>query len=415
MSEPAKTTRTGKQRLPEENDIRSKGIKYKQIYDDLSAKILDGSYQPGQKLPTENELAGHFNTSRFTVVRAMQDLQQDGFIFRRQGQGTFVHQPHQTENKTFGIMIHEQNPAGPVQMMNSIFSLMVPEISRCAAMFGYSLLLNDVPPEPEADPVKRLQVISQQLADVQVAGVFFTPLELPDELSHVNEAIAETLKKAGVSVVLLDRDIYNTYRRSRYDLVGIHNRHAAVAITEHLIEQGCRKIDFLAESPNCTSAVERIKGYQTALSRADLDRVGSEVHYIASKCLFREGKQDRASAEKILKRVREDGVEAFVCVNDATAADLLNFFLRSGIQIPEEVKITGFDDLPLNDYLAVPLTTIRQPVEALAYEAVRTMIDRIEYPDLPPRDIRVHTDLIARRSSDAAMKEQSLASFVIAR
>lgn len=383
------------------NQRGNKEIKYKAIYDDLCGKILNGVYKPGQKLPTENELARQFNTSRPTVGRAMRDLQQKGFIFRRQGQGTFVRQPHHTGNKTFGILIHWQNTPGQIQTMNSIFGLMVPEISRYASMFGYSLLLNDIPPEPEYDPVKRAQVISQQLVDVKVAGVFFTPLELPDELSYINEEITGSLKRAGIAVVLLDRDIYNTYHRSQYDLVGINNERAAVTITDHLIMQGCKKIDFLAEATKTTAINERIRGYEVALNMANLNAMDHEVHYITSKNLFKKDPQHRDYAEKILNRIRKDKVDAFVCVNDSTAADLLNFLLRSDINVPKDVKIVGFDDLPLNEYLAVPLTTIHQPIEALAYEAVRTMIDRIEYPELPARDIMVHTNLIVRRSSGA--------------
>lgn len=388
-----------------EDKLNNKEIKYKEIYNDLCGKILNGVYKPGQKLPTENELARHFNTSRPTVGRAMRDLQQKGFIFRRQGQGTFVRQTHHASNKTFGILIHWQNTPGQVQTMTSIFGLMVPEISRYASMFGYSLLLNDIPPEPEYDPVKRAQAISQQLVDVKVAGVFFTPLELPDEMSYINEEITGALRKAGIAVVLLDRDIYNTYQRSLFDLVGINNERAALTITDHLISQGCRKIDFLAEATTTTAINERIRGYEIALKTAGLEKEGHEVHYITSKNLFKKEKQHRDYAEKIIDRIKKEKVKAFVCVNDSTAADLLNFLLRSDIRVPEDVKIAGFDDLPLNEYLAVPLTTIRQPIEALAYEAVRTMIDRIEYPELPARDIMVHTDLIVRRSSGVQVQE----------
>lgn len=387
------------------NPHTNKEIKYKEIYDDLCGKILNGVYKPGQKLPTENELARHFNTSRPTVGRAMRDLQQKGFIYRRQGQGTFVRQPHHTGNKTFGILIHWQNTPGQVQTMSSIFGLMVPEISRYASLFGYSLLLNDIPPEPEYDPVKRAQLIAQQLIDVKIAGVFFTPLELPDELCYINDEITSALTRAGIAVVLLDRDINNTYHRSQYDLVGINNERAAIAVTDHLIEQGCSKIDFLAESTKTTAIQERVKGYEIALECASLADSDYMVHYITSKDLFKKDPQYLKQAELILDRIKNKQVEAFVCVNDSTAADLLNFLLRSNIRVPDDVRIVGFDDLPLNDYLAVPLTTVRQPIEALAYEAVRTMIDRIEYPELPARDIMVHTNLVVRRSSGAGNPE----------
>jgi DNA-binding LacI/PurR family transcriptional regulator len=87
-----------------------------------------------------------------------------------------------------------------------------------------------------------------------------------------------------------------------------------------------------------------------------------------------------------------------VCVNDATAADLQLFFIRHGVKVPGDVRIVGFDDLPIDETLPAPLTTIRQNPSALAYESIRTMIDRIERPDMPAREILIRTDLVIRES-----------------
>ena len=72
--------------------ISGKVIKHQYIYDVLCRDILNGVYKPGQVLPTEKELAGHFKASRPTIARAMRELQHEVLIIRRQGQGTFVRQ-----------------------------------------------------------------------------------------------------------------------------------------------------------------------------------------------------------------------------------------------------------------------------------------------------------------------------------
>ena len=100
----------------------------------------------------------------------------------------------------------------------------------------------------------------------------------------------------------------------------------------------------------------------------------------------------------LLDRVRNQQTQAFVCVNDATAADLQLFFIRHGVKVPQDIRIVGFDDLPIDETLPAPLTTIRQNPSALAYESIRTMVDRIEKPDLPAREILIKTDLIVRES-----------------
>jgi GntR family transcriptional regulator len=66
---------------------------YAQIKDILRARILDGSYQPHQQMPSESEMMAAFNVSRITVRQALNDLQNEGHIFRIHGKGTFVSKP----------------------------------------------------------------------------------------------------------------------------------------------------------------------------------------------------------------------------------------------------------------------------------------------------------------------------------
>ena len=135
-------------------DNLGKPIKYKLIYDKLCNDIVKGIYKPGDKLPTENELANIFKTSRPTIGRAMRDLQQKGLIVRRQGQGTFVKQSTKPSNQTLGLLIHWQ--IRPIQTTNStIFGIMVPELLKYASQSGYSLLLNDIPADNHSDYVEQ--------------------------------------------------------------------------------------------------------------------------------------------------------------------------------------------------------------------------------------------------------------------
>lgn len=66
---------------------------YEQIKDVLRSRILDGSYQPHQQMPSESEMMSAFAVSRITVRQALNDLQNEGLIFRIHGKGTFVSKP----------------------------------------------------------------------------------------------------------------------------------------------------------------------------------------------------------------------------------------------------------------------------------------------------------------------------------
>ncbi len=379
---------------------KRKQIKHQEIYDSICSRILSGDYQPGQKIPTEKELAAHFSASRPTVGRAMRDLEQKGLIVRKQGVGTFVRKSAHVRGQTLGILIHWQTAQSDVNF--SIFGSMIPEISRAASQLGYSLMLNDSPSGTDCNIIDRTRQIMRHLIDLQVAGVFFTPLELTQNQTHINREIADAFQKAQIAVTLLDRDIYGSHRRSAFDIVGINNREAAFTLTEHLIKLGCRKIDFVTGEVETTAVNDRICGYQNALDAGGVDPGANQIHHFDDVSLPRvDSALECRDTINFIEKIRSKEVEAVVCINDGYAANLMRFLLKFEIRIPQDVRIVGFDDLPINEYLPVPLTTIRQSPQALAYEAVRTMLDRIENPNLLARDIMVATELVVRDSCGA--------------
>jgi LacI family transcriptional regulator len=371
-----------------------KTIKHKLIYDKLCSDIVKGVYKPGEKLPTEKELAEIFGASRPTIGKAMRDLQQKGLITRKQGQGTFVKQSTKPGNRTLGLLIHWQ--LRPVQTASStIFGIMVPELLKNASQFGYSLLLNDVPAGNDSDYIELAQEVCKRLLISHVAGVFFTPLELTEN-NFLNKNLADQIRKAGIALVLLDRDLTDSYHRSEFDIVGINNEQSSLILTSHLIELGCRKIDFVCGTVQTTAINDRYYGYRLALEGNHIQPERQRLHQFDSRNLLT--KSNCPQRAMMLDLVKSKMTEAFVCVNDTTAADLINFFYSEGINIPRDVRIVGFDDLPTDESLPVSLTTIRQNPSALAYEAIRTMLDRINQPDIPARNIMVNTELIIRES-----------------
>jgi DNA-binding LacI/PurR family transcriptional regulator len=96
-----------------------------------------------------------------------------------------------------------------------------------------------------------------------------------------------------------------------------------------------------------------------------------------------------------VKRARPD---AIVCANDRTAAGVMHALLDAQLRIPDDVRLAGIDDVAYAALLPVPLTTMRQPAREIGVAAMAAMLDRVRRPDLPPRDIFLHTTLVVRRS-----------------
>jgi DNA-binding LacI/PurR family transcriptional regulator len=105
----------------------------------------------------------------------------------------------------------------------------------------------------------------------------------------------------------------------------------------------------------------------------------------------------------LLERERPD---AIVCANDVTAARMMQTLLSLGVRIPEDVRMTGLDDVRYAKFLPVPLTTIRQDCREIGAAAMSTIMDRLLRPDHPVRDVLVRCELVVRSSSGAVASSE---------
>jgi GntR family transcriptional regulator of arabinose operon len=99
--------------------------------------------------------------------------------------------------------------------------------------------------------------------------------------------------------------------------------------------------------------------------------------------------------------LKTNRIDAFLCANDNTAAQLMRTLLGLGLRVPEDVRIAGIDDVRYAELLPVPLTTLHQPCMDIGAVAVSTMLDRIANPQLPARSILLNGHLVVRQSCGA--------------
>lgn len=352
--------------------------KYEVIRQTLADAIVSGQHPPGHRLPSESQLVKSFAASRPTVNRALRELQLAGLIERRAGSGSYVRAEAAARGYTFGLLIPE---LGRTEIFEPICRGMAEAQHGSQHVLLWGSSLGD-----EANIEQQASQACRQLVAKRVSGVFFAPLELTPQRDAINRAIAEALDRAGIPVVLLDRDLVSYPERSRYDLVGIDNRRAGYAITRHLIRCGCRRPVFVGRPGSAPTVDARAAGYREAVAAANLDREG-QVHRIEP--------DDRARVKDILTRLRPDG---FVCANDFTAAHLLKTLTGLKVRVPGDVRMVGIDDVKYAGLLSVPLTTIHQPCASMGAIAIGAMLDRLRDPKLPARDILLNFELVVRQS-----------------
>jgi LacI family transcriptional regulator len=366
-------------------------LKHKVLSRRLRNEIAAGRYAAGARLPSEPQLVKQFGVSRPTVARALLDLQNEGLIERRAGSGTYVRASAPAaaaaSTRQLGLLI-------PGLGNTEIFELICGELASLSRVHDYSLLWGgSTHPRHDTDAsLEHAEELCRHFIERKVNGVFFAPYELLPEKEPANRRLAETLRQAGIPVVLLDRDLQSFPNRSDFDLVGIDNVAGGYVLAEHLIKLGCRHICFVVRPHSAPTVDARIAGVREAFVR---HRVETDPDWL------RVG--DPADVRFVRSLTAARRADAFICANDHTAALLLRSLETHGVRVPRDVRIVGFDDVKYATLLTVPLTTIHQPCREIAVIALRIMLERIAEPNLPARSVALTPRLVVRESCGAYM------------
>ena len=357
-------------------------IKYRDIFRMLRSEILAGKYDHVLRLPSENQLVRRFNASRSTMIRVMLELQKYGLVERRRGSGTYLSPMARNSTGCLGLIV-------PGHRNVEIFTPICAEIARVSREAGYTTLFGDVSSSNPLERVRQAQALAADYASRRVSGVFFEPIELLPDSTELSLEILSILNGNHIPVVLLDRDVVSAKGRSQYDLVGINNIRAGRTLAAHIIEQEARHICFFMPPHSAPTIFQRCEGVAMAVRGAGIPWRDTNV------CV---AFPDDADA---VRRLFRKGVapDALICGNDRTAARLLQTLTGIGKRVPQDTMLAGFDDVSCAQLLSPPLTTMRQPCEAIAAVAVRTLLERIYDPTLPPREINLEATLVVRKST----------------
>jgi LacI family transcriptional regulator len=211
----------------------------------------------------------------------------------------------------------------------------------------------------------------------RIDGLVVMDQTIPDDT-------VEELAAAGVAVILLARPAIG-------GLVAVRSESAAAAaaLTRHLFSHGRRRLDFLGD-PDCSPDVrERWSGFVRAYHSEGLPAPSEPVRFPG----FEAEHGYRAALEVFRSGSPPDGI---VCANDEVASGVYRAAAETRHRIPDDVAVTGWDDVNLAAHLSPPLTTVRQPMRQLGAAGARLLFDRIE--GRPVDSVVLDTELVIRDS-----------------
>jgi GntR family transcriptional regulator, arabinose operon transcriptional repressor len=367
---------------PQADFSRRTSTKFERLHVILKKQILHGEVKYKEKFPPENKLSSIYSISRPTVAKAMAELEKEGLIERRVGDGTYViFNSNAVSN--IGLLIPNLGST------NAIFEPICAQIALLAHEQNIDLIWGIAMSEWDNQIRKKIEITAQRYIDKRVNGVVYVPVHVDSQADDFNETILHKFDQAEIPVVLLDRDIGIFPNRSKYDFVGIDNYKAGFLVTQHLLKSRPKRVDFIAESVTPYTIDLRIQGYQNALLRNGIVPLKQWIHLVDASDLTQH------------QELFDTEIEAVVCAKDALAANYLTELGNRSIRVPQSVKIASFDGLPLSQFLNPPLTTYQQPCDQIGGVLFKTLMNRIRDKTLQPQTIFVNGTLVIRQSSQS--------------
>jgi len=247
---------------------------------------------------------------------------------------------------------------------------------------GYTLILCNTDDEPH-----RQSVYLQVLAERRIDGLIVVS-------TGDDDSLARQLNGLKVPTVLLDREIADPH----CDLVETAHMQGGLLAVRHLLSLGHRRIACIGGPQGVSPSEQRIAGWRMALAEsgnstgaADADALlwrggfTSQGGYEAMHAILRAGTNDIPSA-------------VFVC-NDLMAIGALRAAHESGVRVPDELSIVGFDDIELSAYTSPALTTVAQPKERIGALAVDMLLERVGGRRRDARKVVLQPELHVRAST----------------
>ncbi|MDO4258648.1 MAG: LacI family DNA-binding transcriptional regulator [Actinomycetaceae bacterium] len=221
------------------------------------------------------------------------------------------------------------------------------------------------------------------LVDSGVAGIIFVSGRHADSNCDLTRYLR--LQEAGFPFVTINgaRDALAAPDFSTDDAAGIR------AAVSHLVGLGHSRIALLGGRGHITPASRKISAFRSAC----LELLGQKKPPVAETFYTYE------AAAAAAKQLLSQGVTALLCGSDLQALGAIRTAHAQGLSVPGDLSVIGFDDTILMGHVEPPLTTIRQPIQAIATAAVQSLWQLFDQEETPPSSFEYTPDLVVRSST----------------
>ncbi len=340
--------------------------------------IRDGIYTPGAKIPTEDEIMRILGYSRSPIRHAISLLEQEGFIYKIHGSGSFVKQTFNEDPVDIYALLYPDSKGIEKDFIHGM---------RQAVNHSKVRDLHLILQKPGRTTAETIDILQSIPSDRKV-GIIIVPFVDKDRANNrLLAANLRKLEKNNATVVQLDRCVPG------YDGNCVMSDHhsGAYEMTLYLIEHGHRDIAVVLEHFELTSIKLRLQAVKECLAAHGLRLPEAHLLDIPVQEIHRESGQ-------ILDLVRDNRVTAVFCFECEIAMEVHRLFQTYNIRIPEDVSLCSFDDHCCTGQQQGFLTAVVQPLEELGYFAVDLILHELEKRSPQPIKMTMVPSIIERRS-----------------
>ncbi|MFE6698718.1 LacI family DNA-binding transcriptional regulator [Streptomyces sp. NPDC057718] len=204
--------------------------------------------------------------------------------------------------------------------------------------------------------------------------------------THAEDPLPALIAEAGLAAVLFARPA----RPVPVSYVDLAHQDGARLAAEHLIGRGCRRMATISGPLDVPAGQARLTGFRDTMARHGHAYVPTA-----------EGQFTQESGEAAMERLLADhpDLDGVFAANDLMALGACHVLREHGRSVPGDVAVVGFDDSSAALACRPPLTTVRQPVEGMAAEMTRLLLDRLARPDGPVTSVIFEPELVVRGSA----------------
>lgn len=281
-----------------------------------------------------------------------------------------------SKTNTIGVIIPE--------LVHFFFSTVISGIEDVAYSAGYNVIITQ-----SNESLDREKTDIKALFNSRVDGMLISMSRETDSFDHIHSILAK-----GVPIVFFDRVMDGSYNKVIVEDIG-----GAKEATQHLINQGCRRIAHLAGPQNMAISKERLEGYKQTLKTNNIP-FDERLVVPCSPPTIEEGK-------KVTEALLSSGVEidSIFATNDPVAFGAMQAIKNKGLKIPSDIAVVGFSNWFFCTMTDPPLSSVDQPGFEMGQEAARLLLRQIDAKnkdkdkELTPEKHVLKARLIVRESS----------------